>query len=67
MASIEIEILVSSTYFEVGASMRLDVLGHDAAKYPAFKHVRSVNGGVHAVHTGGRYLSMLLTPFASRS
>ena len=63
---VEIEILSSSTYFEAGASMRLDVLGHDAATYPAFKHGRSVNRGVHTVHAGGRYPSMLLTPFANR-
>jgi uncharacterized protein len=63
---VEIEILASSTYFEAGSSLRLDVLGHDAAKYPAFKHGRSVNSGEHSVHAGGRYLSVLLTPFVNR-
>jgi uncharacterized protein len=63
---VEIEVLASSTYFEAGASMRLDVLGHDAAKYPAFRHGRSVNRGEHAVHAGGSYPSVLLTPFVTR-
>jgi uncharacterized protein len=63
---VEIEILASSTYFEAGALLRLDVLGYDAAKYPAFHHGRSVNGGEHSVHTGGRYPSMLLAPFVTR-
>jgi predicted acyl esterase len=63
---VEIEILASSTYFEAGASLRLDVLGHDAANYPAFKHGRTANGGEHRVHTGGSYPSALLTPFVNR-
>ncbi len=63
---VEIEILASSTSFEAGASLRLDVLGHDAAKYPAFRHSRSVNSGEHTIHAGGNYPSALLTPFAKR-
>ncbi len=61
---VEIEILASSTYFEAGAVLQLDVLGHDAAKYPAFKHGRTVNAGEHSIHAGGRYPAMLLTPFS---
>lgn len=63
---VEIEIIASSTAFEAGARLQLDVLGHDAARYPAFKHGRSVNRGEHAIHTGGRYPSVLLTPFFKR-
>jgi predicted acyl esterase len=63
---VEIEVLASSTYFEAGASLRLDVLGHDAARYPAFKHGRSVNRGEHAIYAGGHYPSALLTPFVRR-
>jgi transposase len=37
-----------------------------APRYPAFKHVRSVNLGTHSIHTGGRYSSALLTPFVNR-
>jgi len=62
---VEVEILASSTYFEAGAVLQLDVLGHDAAKYPAFKHGRTVNAGEHSIHAGGRYPAMLLTPFSS--
>lgn len=63
---VEIEILASSTYFEAGTSLRLDVLGHDADRYPAFKHGRSVNAGEHSIYAGGRYPSALLTPFVKR-
>ena len=62
----EIEILASSTYFEAGTSLRLDVLGQDAVRYPAFKHGRSVNSGVHSIHTGGKYPSALIAPLARR-
>jgi predicted acyl esterase len=62
---VEIEILSSSTYFEAGAALQLDVLGHDAANYPAFKHGRSVNRGQHSIHTSRTYPSMLLTPFVN--
>jgi hypothetical protein len=63
---VEIEVLASSTCFEAGTSLRVEVLGHDAANYPAFKHGRSVNRGTHAIHTGGRYPSALLAPFVNR-
>jgi predicted acyl esterase len=63
IAPVEIEVLASSTHFEVGSSLQVDVLGHDAAKYPAFRHRRSVNCGSHRIHTGGRYDSNLLAPF----
>jgi uncharacterized protein len=59
----DIEIIASSTFFEARSSMRLDVLGRDAARYPAFKHGQSVNAGEHAVHTGGPHRSNLLVPF----
>jgi len=63
---VEIEILASSTYFEAGSLLRLDVLGHDAAKYPAFKHARTSNRGDHSIYAGGHYPSMLLTPVVIR-
>ena len=63
---VEIEVLASSTHFEVGTQLRVEVLGHDAARYPAFAHGRSVNRGTHAIHTGGRYPSVLLAPFVTR-
>ena len=63
---VEIEVLASSTHFEAGTRLCVEVLGHDAARYPAFKHGRSVNRGTHSIHTGGRYPSALLTPFVNR-
>jgi uncharacterized protein len=63
---VEIEVLASSTHFEAGTRLCVEVLGHDAARYPAFKHGRSVNRGTHSIHSGGRYPSALLTPFVNR-
>jgi predicted acyl esterase len=60
---VEIEILASSTLFEPGSSLRVDVLGTDPARYPAFKHGRTMNPGRHIVHTGGAHDSHLLAPF----
>jgi uncharacterized protein len=60
---LEIEVLVSSTLFEAGSSLRVDVLGQDAARYPAFRHRRTVNSGRHQIFTGGCFDSHLLAPF----
>ena len=59
---VEIEILPSSTLFESGTTLQVDVLGHDAARYPAFRHARTVNRGEHSIYTGGQYDSHLLIP-----
>jgi putative CocE/NonD family hydrolase len=59
---VEIEILPSSTWFEAGSRLELVVLGTDGAKYPAFKHKKTVNRGKHNIHCGGRYDSHLLVP-----
>lgn len=59
---VEIEILPSSTWFEAGSRLELSVLGHDGAKYPAFKHTKLVNRGRHTIHAGGRFDSHLLVP-----
>ena len=59
---VEIEILPSSTAFEPGSQLRLDVLGHDADRYPAFRHDSTRNRGRHYVHAGGRYDSRLVVP-----
>ncbi len=65
IAPVEIEVLASSTLFEAGSSLSVEVLGRDAARYPAFRHRRTVNRGVHTLHTGGRFDSHLLAPFVS--
>jgi predicted acyl esterase len=65
IVQVDVEVLASSTYFEAGSSLRVDVLGRDAARYPGFRHERTVNRGRHSVHTGGRYPSALIAPFAN--
>jgi predicted acyl esterase len=59
---VDIEILPSSTFFEAGSSLRLEILGRDAARYPAFNHGRRVNRGRHTIHTGGACPSALQVP-----
>jgi len=63
---VEIEILASSTLFEAGASLGVDVLGHDADRYPAFSHRPTVNHGWHTIYTGGIHDSHLLIPVVDR-
>jgi predicted acyl esterase len=60
---VEIEVPGSSTLFESGSTLTVEILGHDAARYPAFRHRRTVNNGLHTIHTGGRFDSHLLAPF----
>ena len=62
---VEIEVLSSSTLFESGSTLNLEILGHDAAPYLAFRHRRTVNQGMHNLHTGGQFDSHLLTPFVT--
>jgi predicted acyl esterase len=59
---VEVEILPSSTLFESGSSLVVEILGRDAARYPAFRHRRTVNRGNHTIHTGGSFDSQLLVP-----
>ncbi len=60
LVPIEIEILASSTLFEEGSSLSVDILGRDADRYPAFRHGDAVNPGTRRIHTGGRFDSHLL-------
>jgi putative CocE/NonD family hydrolase len=59
---LDIEIWPSSTLFEAGSTLQIRILGHDAAKYPAFGHDKLVNRGLHTTFTGGRYDSNLVIP-----
>ena len=61
--AVEIEILPSSTLFEAGTTLRLDIQGHDAARYPVFAHTHTVNRGEHRVHCGGEFDSQLVVPW----
>jgi uncharacterized protein len=59
---LEIEIWPSATLFEPGSSLQLTIQGHDAARYPAFRHLKLVNRGWHTIFTGGPYDSCLVVP-----
>ena len=59
---LEIEIWPSATLFEPGSSLQLTIHGHDAARYPAFRHRKLVNRGCHIIFTGGPYDSSLVVP-----
>jgi predicted acyl esterase len=63
---VEVEILASSTLFENGSTLRVEIGGRDALRYPAFSHRPTVNRGRHSVLTGGPYDSHLLVPIADR-
>jgi hypothetical protein len=63
---VDIEILASSTVFETGSTLRVDVFGHDADKYPAFRHQPTVNAGWHTISTGAAFDSHLLMPIVRR-
>ena len=63
IVAVEIEILPSSTLFEAGTTLRLDIQGHDAARYPSFSHKRTVNRGQHRIHCGGEFDSQLVVPW----
>ena len=62
----EIEIWPSATLFEAGSSLQLTILGHDAARYPGFRHRRLLNRGWHTIFTGGPYDSCLTVPLNIR-
>ena len=47
---------------EAGSSLQLTVLGHDAARYPAFGHRKLVNQGCHTLSTRGSFDSYLAVP-----
>ena len=47
---------------EAGSSLQLTVLGHDAARYPAFGHRKLVNEGCHTLSTRGSFDSYLAVP-----
>jgi predicted acyl esterase len=59
---LEIEIWPSATLFEPGSSLQLTIQGHDAARYPAFRHRKLVNRGWHTIFTGRPYDSCLVFP-----
>jgi hypothetical protein len=59
---VEIEILPSSTLFETGTILRLEILGQEPIVYNSFKHEPIVNKGFHSIYTGGKYDAYLIVP-----
>ena len=49
---LDIEIWPSATLFEAGSELIVEILGHDADRYPALRHGDTVNSGAHTIHTG---------------
>ncbi len=67
IVAVDIEILSSSTFFEAGTTLRIDIQGCDAARYPGFGHQRSVNQGRHRIHCGDTHDSRLTLPIVLKA
>ena len=63
---LNVEILPSSTFFEAGSSMILELRGRDITELPNFQHHRIFNCGSHTLYTGPDHLSRLLVPLIPR-
>ncbi|MEN9506312.1 MAG: hypothetical protein RI958_2238 [Actinomycetota bacterium] len=66
VVELNVEILPSSTLFEAGASLVLELRGRDITELPNFQHHRIFNCGRHTLFTGGPYPSRLLVPVIPR-
>lgn len=64
---LNVEILPSSTLFEAGSSLVLELRGRDVVELPNFQHHQIMNVGNHTVHTGGSTPSRLVVPMIRRS
>lgn len=60
---VEIEILPSSTSFEAGETLRLEISGRDILEFARFGHDDGVNRGRHQILAGASHPSHLLIPF----
>lgn len=63
---LNVEILPSSTLFEVGSSLVLELRGRDITDLPNFQHHRIFNCGRHTLYTGPQHPSRLLVPLVAR-
>ena len=63
---LNVEILPSSTLFEAGSSLVLELRGRDIIDLPNFQHHRIFNCGNHTLYTGPRHPSRLLVPLLQR-
>jgi uncharacterized protein len=57
-----IEIWPSSTHFEAGSELVVEIVGHDADRYPVLRHKATINCGTHTIHTGAATPSVLVVP-----
>src|SRR5262249_16299825 len=57
-----VEIWPSSTYFEAGSELVVEIVGHDADRYTVLRHKAAMNRGTHTIHTGGATPSALVVP-----
>ena len=57
---LSIEIWPSATLFERGSQLVVELVGHDADRYPALRHSDTVNRGPHTVLTGPSTASSLV-------
>lgn len=64
---VDVEILPSSTLFEAGSSLVLNIGGREIWSNRMCQHRRLRNHGTHTVHIGGRTPSHLLLPIVDRS
>ncbi|MEN9823385.1 MAG: hypothetical protein RLZ04_1811 [Actinomycetota bacterium] len=67
VVELNVEILPSSTLFEAGSSLVLELRGRDITELPNFQHHRIFNCGRHTLFTGGEFPSRLLVPMVPRS
>lgn len=59
---LNVEILPSSTLFEAGSSLVLELRGRDITELPNFQHHRIFNCGEHTLYSGEDFPSRLLVP-----
>lgn len=59
---LDIELLPSSTMFEAGSSLVLEIGGQDLAINPMQQHKRLYNAGTHTIHIGHNRDGLLLLP-----
>jgi hypothetical protein len=63
---LNVEILPSSTLFEAGTSLVLEIKGRDVTEVPNFQHHQVFNSGTHTLRCGSSFPSVLLVPLIRR-
>jgi hypothetical protein len=66
VVELNVEILPSSTLFEAGTSLVLEIKGRDVTEVPNFQHHQVFNSGFHTLWCGSSFLSVLLVPLIRR-